>query len=717
MDSISLLGPPQQPKVLNQDDFDSRFNFVRHRKRRTNREILRRMIVENFRDYRNVNDALPFLAWIRNYDVKASCLRDFLGSLLLAALLIPQGIANGFLAMDVFSGMFSILLPHLIYPFLGSARHCSLGSLSMTSFLIYSSVKYTGSSISTVTLCCGVFQLLHFFLPLDFLLSFVSSNLLLGFSTGVAFRIIWHLVPSIFEFSSEECNYFTRQWNFICFQCAGSAVSCVQSLNIRPPLIFFTVLIVLLIFKWKLNAVLTSRIGTTIPHELLVMILLAIISYFADFPESESLVSYLESRTFMFSPPSLPSIQTLLDSYAIFLFSLCAHIKVVSSAEKVQKSKTKQKFFCFSLISLIGSPFGLLPPFSGRDGSQVCNEARNFSLLSNLLSTIWMAPLLYFGQSTVIRLIPQSAVIALIIASISDFWTDLRHLRVLFLSHVCDAVISTCALLAAVIIPNLCVAFLVSVACALLSISLRTHWPDCEVLVRVADNYFAEEKRYEGECPDSPLRIVRLSSPLIFINCETVRRAIQEQAVAVKKLIGIGIGSRTPSIRSHVQAGPRESLVARSSNNLTNIIITTQDSDIQQIPSSESAALRFIILDCSGVAYVDPEAVAMLTQEYSGFGRRAAATLAVVHIDRGRGVAGVGRRRRRCRRQQRPTIAAVVDNGDRPSPLSSTTATDRRRCRRQQRPTVAAVVDTPSSIPIDDSDDDRGDRGRFFALK
>ncbi|EYB93695.1 hypothetical protein Y032_0179g700 [Ancylostoma ceylanicum] len=69
-----------------------------------------------------------------------------------------------------------------------------------------------------------------------------------------------------------------------------------------------------------------------------------------------------------------------------------------------------------------------------------------------------------------------------------------------------------------------------------------------------------------------------------------------------------------------------------------------------------------------------------------------------------------GRGRRRCRRQQRPTVAAVVDTSDRPSPLSSTLATDRRPCRRQQRPTVATVVDTPSSIPIDDSGDDYGDK-------
>ncbi|EYB86381.1 hypothetical protein Y032_0280g1229 [Ancylostoma ceylanicum] len=85
------------------------------------------------------------------------------------------------------------------------------------------------------------------------------------------------------------------------------------------------------------------------------------------------------------------------------------------------------------------------------------------------------------------------------------------------------------------------------------------------------------------------------------------------------------------------------------------------------------------------------QAAAILLEEYSGFGRR-------------------------CRRQRRPTVAAVasvVDNSDRPSPLSSILATDGRRCRRQQRPTVATVVDTPSSIPIDDSGDDYGDKVGF----
>ncbi|EYC30852.1 hypothetical protein Y032_0004g1808 [Ancylostoma ceylanicum] len=54
-------------------------------------------------------------------------------------------------------------------------------------------------------------------------------------------------------------------------------------------------------------------------------------------------------------------------------------------------------------------------------------------------------------------------------------------------------------------------------------------------------------------------------------------------------------------------------------------------------------------------------------------------------------------------------VAAVVDNGDRPS----TTATD----RRQRRPTVAAVVDTPSSILIDDSGGERSDKHRFCTFK
>ncbi|EYC42988.1 hypothetical protein Y032_0508g2711 [Ancylostoma ceylanicum] len=95
-----------------------------------------------------------------------------------------------------------------------------------------------------------------------------------------------------------------------------------------------------------------------------------------------------------------------------------------------------------------------------------------------------------------------------------------------------------------------------------------------------------------------------------------------------------------------------------------------------------------------------PKAAAILLEEYSGFGRRCRRqrrpTVAAVvdNSDRPSPLSSTtATDRRRCRRQQRPTVAAVVDNSDRPSPLSSTTATDRRRCRRQQRPTVAAVVD------------------------
>ncbi|EYC05022.1 hypothetical protein Y032_0084g1737 [Ancylostoma ceylanicum] len=102
---------------------------------------------------------------------------------------------------------------------------------------------------------------------------------------------------------------------------------------------------------------------------------------------------------------------------------------------------------------------------------------------------------------------------------------------------------------------------------------------------------------------------------------------------------------------------------------------------------STGPCLQTFAVHCTG----DSKAAAILLEEYSGFGRR-------------------------CRRQRRPTVAAVaavVGNSDRPSPLSSTLATDRRRCRRHRRPTVAAVVDTPSSIPIDDSGDDYADKVGF----
>ncbi|KAK6056084.1 hypothetical protein COOONC_06413 [Cooperia oncophora] len=124
------------PEQFPFDEFDSRFNFIRCKRKKTHAETLRRLIVDNFSGYGSAKDFLPLLSRIKTYDIRASITRDILGSLLIASMLLPQGdfvsgVMNGMLSSDIPAGILSIVLPQIVYPFLGSSRHCTLG----TSFL------------------------------------------------------------------------------------------------------------------------------------------------------------------------------------------------------------------------------------------------------------------------------------------------------------------------------------------------------------------------------------------------------------------------------------------------------------------------------------------------------------------------------------------------------------------------------------------------------
>ena len=119
------------------------------------------------------------------------------------------------------------------------------------------------------------------------------------------------------------------------------------------------------------------------------------------------------------------------------------------------------------------------------------------------------------------------------------------------------------ALVSAVVFPNVCIGFIFMLFCSVFAVSLKVQFPRMEVLAKLSDSHFSEENRwvpvtvtltkfcqcnlitkisfsffrYEGDCLDTPLRIIRLSGPLLSVNCESVRAELFKQAVVVKGLV------------------------------------------------------------------------------------------------------------------------------------------------------------------------------------
>ncbi|KAE9466200.1 hypothetical protein C3L33_01911, partial [Rhododendron williamsianum] len=119
----------------------------------------------------------PILVWGRDYTV-AKFKRDLLAGLTLASLCIPQSIGYATLAkLDPQYGLYTSVVPPLIYAFMGTSREIAIGPVAVVSLLLSSMIQkledpeanpvaYT-RLVLTVTFFAGLFQAAFGFLRAD----------------------------------------------------------------------------------------------------------------------------------------------------------------------------------------------------------------------------------------------------------------------------------------------------------------------------------------------------------------------------------------------------------------------------------------------------------------------------------------------------------------------------------------------------------------------
>ncbi|XP_020229921.1 low affinity sulfate transporter 3 [Cajanus cajan] len=141
----------------------------------------------------------PILSWFKNY--KASKFKDdLLAGLTLASLSIPQSIGYANLArLDPQYGLYTSVVPPLIYALMGSSREIAIGPVAVVSLLLSSLVpKVVDPAVDpdayrnvvfTVTLFAGIFQTAFSVFRLGFLVDFLSHAALVGFMAGAAIII------------------------------------------------------------------------------------------------------------------------------------------------------------------------------------------------------------------------------------------------------------------------------------------------------------------------------------------------------------------------------------------------------------------------------------------------------------------------------------------------------------------------------------------------
>src|SRR6476619_4042076 len=120
---------------------------------------------------------------------------DIIAGITLAALAIPEVMGYTKIAgMPVVTGLYTLLLPVLLFAIFGSSRHLVVGADSASAAILATGLVATGAVAGSTeyvalaglaALMCGVLLLAARLLRLGFIANFLSRSVLIGFLTGV----------------------------------------------------------------------------------------------------------------------------------------------------------------------------------------------------------------------------------------------------------------------------------------------------------------------------------------------------------------------------------------------------------------------------------------------------------------------------------------------------------------------------------------------------
>ncbi|MFS6825849.1 SulP family inorganic anion transporter [Cyanobium sp. ATX-6F1] len=156
-------------------------------------------------------------AWLRHY--RAEWFRpDLLAGLTAAAVVLPKAMAYATVAgLPVEVGLYTALVPMVIYALLGSSRPLSVSTTTTLAILVGSELQRSApdgdpasllATSATLTLLVGVMLTLAALLRLGFVANFISESVLVGFKSGIGLVIVADQLPKLLGLHVEKIGFF-----------------------------------------------------------------------------------------------------------------------------------------------------------------------------------------------------------------------------------------------------------------------------------------------------------------------------------------------------------------------------------------------------------------------------------------------------------------------------------------------------------------------------
>ena len=451
---------------------------------------------------------------------------DLVAGLVLAAILVPQGMAYAELAgLPAVTGLYTTIACLVGYAIFGPSRVLVLGPDSAVSPMILAAITplLVTNDPATAVVLAGMLSVMVGLIEiglglgrLGFVADLLASEVQVGYLNGLAITIVVGQLPKLFGFSTDANGFFDEIREFV----ENLDQTVWQALAIG-----IGVLAVLLVLP---------RITRRVPAVLVAVVAATIVA--AVFSVAEHGVTTVGTLPQGLPRPSLPwtslhdASVLLLGAVGITLVSLTDTIATASSfaARRGDEIDPDQEMVGMGAANLMTGLFQGFAVSTSASRTAVADQSGAKSQLTGVVGAGVVVVLLLFLNDLLADL-PQAALAAVVIAAALSL-LDLSALRRYWAVRRSALLLSVTASLG-VIVFGVLQGILVAILLAMMLFFRRSWWPHGAVLGRVEGLEGWHDTEAFGEDGQLPgIVVYRWEAPLFFANAGAFRRQVRELA-------------------------------------------------------------------------------------------------------------------------------------------------------------------------------------------
>ncbi|XP_059964838.1 chloride anion exchanger [Mesoplodon densirostris] len=485
----------------------------------------------------------PIASWLPVYHIKEWLLSDIVSGISTGLVAVLQGLAFALLVTVPPSyGLYAAFFPVIIYFFLGTSRHISVGPFPVLSMMVGAVVvrltpiadtadrTVTNSSVAndssldehkvmvaaTVTILSGIIQLLMGVLQLGFVVIYLSESLISGFTTAAAVHVLVSQLKFILQLSVPA-----HADPFSIFKVLISIFSQIEKTNIADLVTSLVILLVVFVVK-EINQRYKAKLPVPIPIELIMTVIATGVSYGFDFKNRFNVAVVGEMKS-GFQAPITPNVQTFRDTIgdcfgiAIVGFAVAFSVASVYSLKYDYPIDGNQELIALGVSNIFGGLFRGFAASTALSRSGVQESTGGKTQIAGLLSAV-IVLIVILAIGFLLEPLQKSVLAALALGNLKGMLMQFTEIRRLWRKDKYDCLIWVMTFIFAVVL-GLGLGLAASVAFQLLTIVFRTQFPKCSTLANVGrSNIYKNRKDYSEMYEPDGVKIFRCPSPIYFAN-------------------------------------------------------------------------------------------------------------------------------------------------------------------------------------------------------